>query len=118
MSRFESVAAWLGVVTGLWAFVAVYSGEAGSFGLLTLSVSILLALVSFFCMVGPRRGFYVSAILALVLAGSMLIGSGLNWVAYLTMALAVIDSAVGVIAARREARVSEQSNPMNLPVFG
>jgi hypothetical protein len=118
LARFESAAAWLGVVTGLWSFVAAYSGEAGNFGLLTLTVAVLLAIVSFFCMVGPKKAFYISAILALALAGSMLLGTGLNLTAYLTLGLALVDFGVDVVAARREVGVSEQANPMNLPVFG
>ena len=118
MGRFEGGVAWLGVITGLWGFVAAYSGIGGKFGILPLAVAVLLAVASFFCMVGPRVAFYGVAVISLLLGASMVLGASPNYIGAATIVLAIVTFALALVAARRRIRVSEQSHPMNLPVFG
>ena len=77
-----------------------------------------LVITSLISLFSPRIVFYASALLAVVLDGSLLVGSALNLVAILTLGLGAVAFVTALAAARREGMVSEQSNPMNLPVFG
>jgi Na+/melibiose symporter-like transporter len=83
-------------------------------------VAIILVLDSLVALVGPKRIFYVSALLSALLTGSEWLGSGADVTAVkvLTIAMACVTLVLSVVAARLEPRVSEQSHPMNLPVFG
>jgi membrane protein implicated in regulation of membrane protease activity len=69
-------------------------------------------------MVGPRQLFYVTAILALLIGGSVVFYSSISLGNTITLVLAAVVFVVAMVAARREGRVSEQSHPMNLPIFG
>jgi len=93
------------------------TGAAGDvFALLGL----VLLLVSLGTYVGPRFLFYVSA-----LAGAFIdVTEALNlssivsgWF-YFTVLLATASLLLGILAIRQRSGVSEQANPMNLPVFG
>lgn len=117
MVRFPTVAALLGVFTGLWVLLATY-GLGENWGWLAPTFGIVLTVDSLFCLVGPRRIFYASAVLALLVAASAVLYSSLNTIVILTLGLAVVVAVSAVMAARRQTRMSEQSNPMNLPVFG
>jgi hypothetical protein len=81
------------------------------------AVAVVLILASLVTFVGPKKVFYLSAALSAILA-VLVQESILNPAVILTVILAIAAFALGLVAARREARVSEQSNPMNLPVFG
>jgi len=79
----------------------------------------LVLVSSIVCFFGPELVFYATAILSILLAGLILGTSTLNDpVVDVALALSVLAFAVGVVAARRTTEVSEQANPMNLPVFG
>lgn len=124
MDRVGRIAAWLGVVTGAWIVLGTYLGQGGTmvvshWGSLTPALGVILAVASIISMVGPRKVFYVSALVSVLVAASIGIAfSGLDTIATLTVALALVNLVLDVVAARRETRVSEQSHPMNLPVFG
>jgi len=77
----------------------------------------LVSLGSYF---GPRFLFYISA-----LAGASIdvieilnFTALVSWWAYVTVALATASLILGILAVRQRSGVSEQANPMNLPVFG
>jgi uncharacterized membrane protein YjdF len=115
--RLITVAAWLGVVTGIWVIIAAYvAGEQWYW--VTPALAVVLVLASLICMIGPRKAFYAPAGLAFLLMVSTALGSARDLLEILTLGLGVVLLVVAVIAARREDRVSEQSHPMNLPVFG
>ncbi len=84
------------------------------------ALGILLILDSVFSLVGPRRTFYgitvVSMLLAVLLVG---VSSELNGLfLWPTVVLALAASALSTMVARSKSGFTEQSNPMNLPVFG
>ncbi len=117
MVRLATVVSWVGVLTGAWVLVAVYAlGERWSW--VTPALAVILVLASAVSMVGPRRAFYGTAAVALLLAVSTALGSAHDTVEAATLGLGAALFALAIIAARREGRVSEQSHPMNLPVFG
>jgi ABC-type transport system involved in multi-copper enzyme maturation permease subunit len=123
MAKITTIAACVGVLTGLSAIGARVFGLAPPqppWSTLTLALAAVLVVDSFIALFGPKRIFYSAALLSALLVGSELIGSGSAPTAagLLTMALAGVTLALSMVAARFEQEVSEQSNPMNLPVFG
>ena len=123
MVKITTVAAGAGILTGLFAVGSWFSGLASLrpfWVALALSVAIILVLDSFVVLVGPKRIFYVSALLSALLTGSEWLGSGsdVTAVGILTIAMACVTLVLSIVAARLEPEVSEQSHPMNLPVFG
>ena len=111
------------MLTGLLTVGAWFYGLTlihHSWATLTLALAVALFFDSFVAFVGPKRIFYSSALLSALLAGSELVGSGpaATPVTFLTIAMAAVTLALSMLAARLETAVSEQSNPMNLPVFG
>ena len=123
MVKIATLGAGAGVLTGLFTVVAWFSGLAPLrpfWVALALPVAIILVLDSLVALVGPKRIFYVSALLSALLTGSEWLGSGADVTAVkvLTIAMACVTLVLSVVAARLEPRVSEQSHPMNLPVFG
>jgi hypothetical protein len=84
-----------------------------------VALSVLLFLNSLVTMVGPRLAFYASAVLSVLLGVSMIPNSSLvDPVVLVALGLVVLTFALSAAAARRRTQISEQSNPMNLPVFG
>jgi hypothetical protein len=127
LARLATAAAALGVVDGAWVILTNYVWQScsGVFCLredmwnsASFALSIVLVLVSLAAFVGPRRVFYLSAVVSLALAGSIALWSPAIAPTVLALALAIVVFGVSVLAARRKGVVSEQANPMNLPVFG
>ena len=133
MARKGPVAFFVGVIAGSWNVLA-YLGSCHSSTLCSLrslapadllgeayaALSVLLVLVSLASMFGPKPVFYVSAIMALLVdvteaAGYANVATGPLVV---TLALTTLSAVVSLIAAREGTGVSEQSHPLNLPVFG
>ena len=84
-----------------------------------LALSAVLVLDSLVCLVGPRKVFYSSALLSALLAVSVFFSSSFEEVVmYATLGLLGVELVASIVAARWETKVSEQSHPMNLPVFG
>ena len=85
-----------------------------------LALAVVLVVVSLATYVGPAVLFYVSAAVSLIIDAIEVlnyssIGPG-N--AYVTLILVTLSLGLSVAAARHRTAVSEQANPMNLPVFG
>lgn len=111
------------MLTGLLTVGAWFSGLAPLrpfWVTLALTVAIILVLDSFLALFGPKRIFYVSALLSALMAGSEWLGSGSDAtvVNMLIIAMACVTLVLSILAARLEPKVSEQYHPMNLPVFG
>jgi hypothetical protein len=140
MARIQTVATVVGVAAGALTIGGVYLfgvGQACGGGFFPPSVALscpafsvfspwpeivqavaaVLILVSLVSYIGPRKFFYGSAVLSALLA-ILVQESVLNPSVLFTFGLAIAAVVLCVVAARWEARVSEQSNPMNLPVFG
>jgi hypothetical protein len=95
----------------------VPSGTSGEVFALLGVVLLLVSLGTYF---GPRFLFYISA-----LAGASIdVIEILNFASvasvwfYVTIALATASLVLGILTVRQRTGVSEQANPMNLPVFG
>lgn len=133
MIGIRTVAVSAGMLAGAWVFGGSYFGGIGralcgggppcvrsaSPNFYVVAIAVLLVLNSVVCFFGPRVLFYASGGLSILLAGSVFPSSPLNdpvvWVAF---GLAFATLVLSVLAARRMTEVSEQANPMNLPVFG
>jgi hypothetical protein len=134
LARTGTVAAALGVIAGIWSLYAYYfitygptcigrcfaGAPSGASGTATVALAIALILFSFAEFVGPRSLFYLSALLGLAIDAL----EGISYASIMTAAfivtvtLVTLSLAFNVLAARRKSVVSEQSHPMNLPVFG
>jgi len=132
--RVRLVAAGVGFLTGAWAlggslFDGISRGcpspsgmpcpPAGVWSIYVVGLALLLILNSLVCLVGPSIVFYGSATLSVLLGASMTLNSSFgNPVVLLAFALVAATFLLSLVAARRKTAISEQSNPMNLPVFG
>jgi hypothetical protein len=123
LAEVTTIAAALGVLTGL-LMVGFWLGGLtplhDSWVTPTLALSIILILVSLVAFVGPKRILYGSALFSALLAVSEWVGAGSDGTVFtvVMLAMAALTMVLGVVAARAEPRVSEESHPMNLPVFG
>jgi hypothetical protein len=123
LAKVTTIAAAAGVLTGL-LMVGLWLGGLtplhDSWMTSTLALSIILILDSLVAFVGPKRIFYGSALFSALLAVSEWVGAGSDETVFtaLVFAMAGLTMVLGVVAARTELRVSEESHPMNLPVFG
>ena len=134
MVKTGTIAAGVGVITALWTTWAHFqtcsgplagcpawqTAPGGTSGTILLVSALALLLVSLGTFVAPASAFFVSAALAILIGGV----EAVNYSAVapgslaVTMCLAAISAVLGLVAARRRTSVSEQANPMNLPVFG
>jgi len=132
--RIGTLSAAVGILTGVWTLVAGFFdgvrfncpsvGCAGSTipfaGTIVAALSVLLILVSVVCIVGPRSVFYGSAMISILLGSLVTLESGAGdpTILWLTLGLAGATFVLSLLSARIKTAVSEQSHPMNLPVFG
>jgi hypothetical protein len=87
---------------------------------MVLILAVLVILVSLATFVGPAAIFYGSAAMCFLmdlieLLNYSSIGAGNVFV---TLSVVTLSLGLGLVAARNRTSVSEQANPMNLPVFG
>ena len=134
MVRLGTATALVGVVAGFWNIweyfqecrgatslcPSVHSAPTGTEGTVVLGLAVVLVLVSLATFIGPTVLFYLSAAVgvaidALVLVNYPSMAEGSFLVTVILMTVSVV---LGVVAAMRKTSVSEQSHPMNLPVFG
>ncbi len=138
MVRLTTVASLLGLATGLWSTAGMYLeylgrsaclgvwylvGQEGcmnnpTVNLLTQAFAVGLVLVSVVSFVGPRRIYNASSVLSGAVFVGVLLSSWLSFAVIASLVLIGATVVASVFAAWREPRVSEQSHPMNLPVFG
>jgi hypothetical protein len=130
-------AAIIGIAYGAWGlYIGLFFRNAAS--LLSLNgqdppipgsveitlVSALLIVSSLVNFVGFRVSFYVSAVISVVLLARFYVSyteylSGLNGVDLLvTAAFCAATVFLDMLEATRKSAVSEESHPLNLPVFG
>ncbi len=135
MAKAGSLAVAAGVATGAWGVIVWYYGgfNPNCFGAACSSPDILATLILAFaavlvvdslaCLVAPRKAFYASAVLGAIVAvlvgyDGLYLGTLANAGVDVELALAAVTVVLSLFAARSGGGVSEQSNPMNLPVFG
>jgi hypothetical protein len=124
MTKLRTASAVVGILAGLWAIGGTVEDEvarsaSGSPNLFVLGLGGLLTLTSVVCLFGPSVLYYASAALSVFLEASMSLNSNFSdWVVDVAAVLAAVAFVLAVLAARSRTDVSEQSNPMNLPVFG
>jgi ABC-type multidrug transport system permease subunit len=85
-----------------------------------LGLAVILVVGSLATFLAPATLFYLSAALglgidAIEVLNYPVIGKGLF---YVTVILVTLSLVLSLLAATRRTNVSEQSHPMNLPVFG
>lgn len=129
-----TVAALVGVVAGSWnigAYLqacrsaqrlcpAFQTAPPGAEGTVVLGLAVILVVGSLATFLAPATLFYLSAALglgidAVEVLNYPVIGTGLF---YVTVILVTLSLVLSLLAATRRTSVSEQSHPMNLPVFG
>lgn len=135
--RIGTAAALAGMVTGVWTATApildpstfggtVVCGRvpcfngAPSYGTAIFALCLVLVVDSVASLMAPKVAFYASALIAIIIGAAVAAGSGFtltSWVMSVAV-LAGMTVALDLLAARGITGVSEQSHPMNLPVFG
>lgn len=124
----------MGIIAGSWAIVTYFLGCHSSFagcprfapgppglqGTLAAALAALLILASFVAFVGPPILFYVGSLLCLLIDALEVVNysSIAPGSLYLSLVLITVALVLDIAAARHKTSVSEQSHPMNLPVFG
>jgi hypothetical protein len=110
----------LSLVTGGVAALAAHSEASSSLQVVLLAVGAVLAIDSLVSFAGIRASFVAGAVLSAAVLGIVAI----QWGTYsgtdsaAALALSVLSVVVDAVASRPARGLSEQSNPMNLPVFG
>ena len=122
MSALNVTAAGVGVLAGLLGLGIGsfgFSPAHGSWVWVVAVVSVVLVVESSVALVGPRLAFYIQAVLAaLLVATEWGASDGVSPALLLVVLAGAATVALGILAARHEQRIPEQSHPMNLPVFG
>lgn len=83
-------------------------------------VGILLVIDGIVCFVGFRQAFPVGVIFSVLTVALVVVGWGsqINAEAASVVVAALIALVLNIAAVRSRGAMSEQGNPMNLPVFG
>ena len=110
----------LDAILGIYvSFTGTFSSAYGGLPILLFWVSIVLLVASLPCIYGVHYAFPVAALLSTILAVDspiVLSGSLLEEVGVTVLSLVAIG--MDILAFRSASTLSEQANPMNLPVFG
>lgn len=136
MVKVGTVSAVIGVLAALWniknylyscggplgATYCLVPGDApsGLEGTVVMALSVTLVVVSLATFLAPPSIFYLSAALALAIDVLELLSSSLIFAdtLYITLAIVSLELVLSLVAAVRRTSVSEESHPLNLPVFG
>jgi len=100
------------------SFMGAFTKGYGDMATLMFWDSVVLVIVSLLCIYGVHYAFPLAAVLSAVLAGvaPLLLESTSQEVPLVVLSLLAL--VVSVLAFRSKSMMSEQANPMNLPVFG
>ena len=116
LATFTSV---LAIATGLWTILTAAYSFPTTWNPVVFALAVFLVLGSIVSLVGPKSVFYMSALLSAAEATIIFLGSNLtNFFTLVSVGLLAVTFVLCILAARWEVKVSEQSHPMNLPVFG
>lgn len=121
MRAIKTLASFTTLAAGILAVSTGYvSSASGGNQLLITALGVILVVGSLACFYGTKIAFAASAIAS----GLLFLSVGLGWgggfasLQLSTLAVALTDIVLSVLAFRSSSAISEQSNPMNLPVFG
>lgn len=121
MKTVKLVASAATIFTGILGAYAglVLNSSGGSHFILTV-LGVALILDSLACLYGANLAFAVAAVVsaALAVAGVVWWGSGYTGIQWTTLSFAMADVVLSALAFRSSTGLSEEANPMNLPVFG
>jgi hypothetical protein len=121
MNRRKSAAGGFALLTGV---VETYAGFASSapeiVRLFVASLGFVLAVDSLACLYGVNIAFVASTFVSVVFGVSAWVGWGgaSTDLQLAAMAMAAVNAVFSVYGYRTSTTISEQANPMNLPVFG
>ncbi len=120
MNRVKTFASAVALLAGLLSAYAGYSSSApGGDALALMGLGVLLATDSLACFYGIRYAFGAAAVLAGVSAVLGYVAwSALSVIQVAALLLSIVTVISAVFAFRATSKMSEQGNPMNLPVFG
>jgi hypothetical protein len=101
------------------SFTSTFSTVNAALPIVLFWASVLLLVDSPICIYGVHYAFPVAGFLSVVLAAvAPLVMSGSPLRELLLMALSIVSLGADMLAFRSKSTLSEQANPMNLPVFG
>jgi hypothetical protein len=85
-----------------------------------LGLAVVLVLISLATFIGPAALFFLTAVVGVAIDALVVINySSIAAGSFLiTIILVTVSVVLSVVSATRKTSVSEQSHPMNLPVFG
>ncbi len=132
-----TIAGVLGVIVGVWTALGATVLNSDLYGarcnpttctalpspfliFLLGAFGVILAIDSILALVGPRIALYGEAVVAAIVALLFfLVQAAMNQPAFWgSFLLSILALALAVAAGRKKSGISEQANPMNLPVFG
>ena len=117
MNTRRVAAGTLALVDGAFGVYAGYTLPTPLSILLWLSA--LLLANSFLCLYGLRIAHLSAAVLSIVLPGAATLApAGFDVLQFVLLVLSLASMSTNVVAFRASTGLSEQANPMNLPVFG
>jgi hypothetical protein len=122
------------VVAGLWVIWEYFQAcggvtslcpswqpaPTGTEGTVVLGLAVVLVLVSLATFIGPIVLFYLTALVGVAIDALFVVNypSIAEGSFLVTVTLVTVSVVLSVVSAMRKTSVSEQSHPMNLPVFG
>ena len=85
-----------------------------------MGLAVVLVLISLATFIGPAALFFLTAVVGVAIDALVVINySSIAAGSFLiTIILVTVSVVLSVVSATRKTSVSEQSHPMNLPVFG
>jgi hypothetical protein len=115
--RIAAAAALVDAIATMYVSYFVLASSVLVTGLLLLGVVLLIDAVV--CVYGARFAFYGSLVISfLVIVVDSVVGSPQSGPQLLVLSLSLLTILTSIIALRSQSGISEQANPMNLPVFG
>ena len=121
MKTIKVVASATTIVTGvLGAYIGYASPTPAGSQLLVSALGVVLVLDSLACLYGANVAFAGAAVVSAFLVFTFLVGWGgeFTGLKLATLLIAFLNILLSTIAFRSSTGLSEQANPMNLPVFG
>ena len=103
----------------LGLYLGLGSATSGLSADLLIGLSAILLVDSLVCLYGVRYAFLIAAVLAVALPADAILALPSMIAPQLSvLVLSVLCVAASIVTFRTKSQMSEQGNPMNLPVFG
>jgi hypothetical protein len=117
----QRVTAWvLALADSVLGLYVAYAFQAsGISGMLLYGLGVVLLVSSLLSLYGVRYAFLLAAVFSVALpADSISALPSMTTPQLAVLALSIASMAANILAFRTGSHLSEQANPMNLPVFG